>query len=138
MIQIYWDQVKAGLFQDPDHAWIFLCLLYILLTLIIQTLLSAPVKRLEKRISTKNIKSIHGKYLFRSLSGWFLYFVSLGLFLIFWYSHFFHIIGNAESEYFFLAGCVTTFLLSVIFHLGAYAASCLDQIKLLEDKQLTF
>ena len=136
-MKLYWDQFQQTLFQDPSHAWILLSLVYLIVTLFIQYILTGAVKKSSKRISSKNLKSLHNKYLFRSLAGWFLYLVSWGLSILFWYAFYFHIFELQNDALLFAAGSVLLFLFSVIFHLSAYATSCLDQIKQLEDQQLT-
>ena len=79
MLNNYWQQIQQILFQDPAHAWTLLSLTYLIGTLFIQALLTAPVKKASKRISSKNLKSLHSKYLFRSITGWVFYLASLGL-----------------------------------------------------------
>ncbi len=136
-MSFYFEQIQFIFFKDFTHAWILVSLLYIISTVFIHFLLGTSVKRAEKRISSKNIKSIHQKYLGRSISGWLIYIGSLTFFLCFWYAHHFHVLGNTQGSFFYLVSSAITFLLSVIFHLTAYATSALDQIKVLEDKQLT-
>ncbi len=137
MLNQYCAQIQQILFHDAGHAWIYLSLAFLLSTLFLQYLLTGSVKKTSKRISSKNLKSIHSLYLFRSLSGWFFYLVAMGLFLLFWYAYYFKTFELQELALFFAGGSVIAFLLSIIFHLGAYANSCLDQIKKLEDQQLT-
>lgn len=137
MLKFYWEQFQNILFQDPGHAWIYLSLLYILASLFIQYLLTSSVKTASRRISSKNLKSLQSKYLFRSILGWFVYLLSLGLFLLFWYAFYFQTLDLKNYSNHFAVGSIFIFLLSVIFHLSAYARSCIDQIKQLEDQQLT-
>ncbi len=137
MLSAYWEQIQKILFQDSAHAWTLLSLSFIVATLFIQYLLTRPVKKASKRISSKNLKSLHNKYLFRSIAGWLFYLISLGLFLLFWYAYYFKAFELQNNALLFATGSGFIFLLSVVFHLGAYATSCLDQIKQLEDQQLT-
>jgi|GEM_PF-2882130 len=137
MLKQYSDPIQQMIFHDAGHAWIFLSLFFLLASLFIQYLLTAPVKKASKRISSKNLKAIHSIYLFRSLSGWFFYLLSLGLFLLCWYAYYFKTFELQELFQPLAAGSVVAFLLSVIFHLSAYATSSLDQIKKLEDQQLS-
>lgn len=137
MINSYMDQLRVLLFEDTGHAWIFVSLIYWLAALFIQSLLSAPINRAAKRISSKNLKSVHSFYLLRSVSGWISFIFAWGFFVLYWYAQHFNVDQIPRIPEVYLAACVIFFLLSVIFHLGAYATACLDQIKLLEDKQLT-
>ncbi len=137
MLNLYWDQIQQILFKDAAHAWVLLSLLFLLATLFFQYLLTGTVKKASKRISSKNLKSLHGKYLFRSIFGWLFYLAAWGLFILFWYAHYFKAFELQNEALYFSGGSIFSFLLSVIFHLGAYATSCLDQIKQLEDQQLT-
>lgn len=137
MLKLYWEQLLQTLFHDPGHAWIYLSLCFLVGSLAIHYVLTGSVRTASRRISSKNLKSLQNKYLFRSFSGWFFYLVSLGFFLLFWYAHYFQTLDMQSMAVFFAAGSVLTFLLAVIAHLTAYARSCLDQIKQLEDQQLT-
>jgi hypothetical protein len=137
MVNLYWEQAQQILFHDPAHAWVFVSLLYILATLFFQYVLTNSVKSASKRISSKNLKSLESKYLFRSIFGWLVYLSSWGLFLLFWYAYYFHTLELENSAIGIGVGSLFVFLLSVNFHLSAYSVSCLDQIKAIEDTHLT-
>jgi hypothetical protein len=133
----YWEQLKAVLFHDFKQAWIFVAILFVTATTLLRWLLTSRIKKSSKRISSKNLKPIQNQYLYKSISGWFFYLLSLGLFVLYWYAHFFQVYGLQDIAFFFAVGSGVLFLLSIITHLSFFAAACLDQIKLLEDKQLT-
>lgn len=133
----YWEQLKTVLFHDFNQAWIFVAILFVTGTTALRLLLTSRIKKSSKRISSKNLKPIQDQYLYKSISGWFFYLLSLGLFVLYWYARFFQAYGLQDSAVFFAAGSGVLFLLSIITHLTFFASACLDQIKLLEDKQLT-
>lgn len=137
MLNYYFEQFQKTLFADSQSAWIYLCILFLITTFFIQSIFIGPAQNKSKRISTKNLKPIHQTYLFRSLWGWFFYFISLGLFLVFWYEFYFKTFQIQVDPRAFLAGSLFAFLLSLIFRLNAFTTSCLDQIKKMEDQQLT-
>ena len=137
MLNLYWEQFLQILFKDPQHAWILLSIIFLLSTLFFQAFFTGSVRKASKRVSSKNLKSLQGKYLFRSLVGWFFYLCSWSLFLMFWYAHYFNTYELQKDAFYFAAGSIGIFLISIIYHLKAYATSCLDQIKQLEDQQLT-
>ncbi len=133
----YWEQLKTVLFHDFKQAWIFVAILFVTGTTALRLLLTSRIKKSSKRISSKNLKPIQNQYLYKSISGWFFYLLSLGLFVLYWYARFFQIYGLQDIAVFFATGSGVLFLLSIITHLTFFASACLDQIKLLEDKQLT-
>lgn len=133
----YWEQLKTVLFHDFKQAWIFVAILFVTGTTALRLLLTSRIKKSSKRISSKNLKPIQNQYLYKSISGWFFYLLSLGLFVLYWYARFFQVYGLQDMAFFFAVGSGVLFLLSIITHLTFFASACLDQIKLLEDKQLT-
>ncbi len=133
----YWEQLKTVLFHDFKQAWIFVAILFVTGTTALRLLLTSRIKKASKRISTKNLKPIQNQYLYKSISGWFFYLLSLGLFILYWYARFFQAYGLQDMAFSFAVGSGVLFLLSIITHLTFFASACLDQIKLLEDKQLT-
>lgn len=137
MIEGYRELIEQILFSDAAHAWVLVSILYLTGSLLIHALLVGSVKKAAKRISSKNAKSLNDKYISRSLAGWFFYCLSWLFFVLFWYASYFHQFDLQDLTVFFISGSFLTFLFAVIFHLAAYAASCLDQIKVLEDQQLT-
>ena len=133
----YLNQAQQILFHEPRQAWIFLSLIYLAAALFIQYLLTSSLRKAVKKISSKNLKGIESKYLYRSILGWILFLVSGGLFIAFWYDYYFEWLMGREYALCFEAGSVLLFLVSIIFHLSAYAVSCVDQIRALEDKNLS-
>lgn len=136
MISAYGEQLQKMLFQDFDRAWILITLIFFLISFLLRWLLTSAVKKHAKRISSKNLGALHRRYLLRSFAGWLCYGLAVVAFILYWYIEHYQIMHPTQAGLLFLAGSVGLFLLSVVFHLTAYSTACLDQIKLLEDKQL--
>lgn len=132
----YLEQIRFALFQDFEHAWIYVAVIFLIVTWLVRWLLTARIKKASKRISSKNMKAIKSLYLFKSVSGWTFYFLSLGLFVLYWYAQYYQMYGLQEVADLFAVMSGVLFLLSMITHLVLFATACLGQIKLLEDKQL--
>lgn len=132
----YVDQIQFALFQDFGHAWIYVTLIFLVATWIIRWLLTGRIKKASRRVSSKNMKAIRSAYLFKSISGWTFYALSLGLFVLYWYARFYQFYGLQDDADLFAVMSGALFLLALITHLTLFASVCLEQIKLLEDKQL--
>jgi hypothetical protein len=133
----YLEQFKNVLFHDFKQSWIFVSILFVAGTTILRWLLTSRIKKSSKRISSKNLKPIQSQYLYKSISGWFFYCLSGGLFVFAWYAWFYQIYGLQSVACHFAVASGALFLLSIITHLTFFCSACLDQIKLIEDKQLT-
>ncbi len=133
----YVEQAKNILFHDFSQAWIYVLIFFIAGTAILRWMLTGRLKKSSKRISSKNLKPIQGRYLLMSISGWLIYIISAALFVLYWYAQFYQVYGLQSVACYFAGASALLFMLSVVTHLASYAAACLDQIKLLEDKQLT-
>ena len=120
MNNIYLDYVNEG----REWSWALICLLLVIGTLVIRSLVLSGVLSKARRVNRKWAKRAVGYYERRSIVGWILFLIFIvGTTLLWRYeSHFLEYLGRLEWLVIFLSFLV----LGLVLHLRAYAQSIID------------
>lgn len=126
-----WEQFLT----DRGWSWTLLGSIYLIITFIVRSIFFKPILRHAKLLQPKQYKKIKIAYLKKSFSGWLFYFLSFFMIVSIWYVGF--QAGFSINDLIVAFIAIISFLLSVIFHLGAFTNASLEIFKKIETNQLS-
>lgn len=122
-LQPYLDSALAG----RDWSWSLVGLVYIIVGLFIRGLFLKPLLRHAKELEKKPYRDFRSAYLGRSLWGWVFFFITFLILIGLWTS-----VDNfpiSENEALLILAGLASYVLSIIFHIGAIAVAAIVSLK---------
>ena len=120
-----------AILKEREWSWALAGTVYIMIALVIRGWFLKPLIRRAKELDKKAYRSLKSCYLARSVWGWLFFFIAFLILVGLW---------NAGEELRFnphqiplLATALGSFILSIIFHIGAFAVAAIVTLKKYSD-----
>ena len=113
--------------QGRDWSWTLVGLIYLIAGLIIRSWFLKPVVRRAKELDKKVYRQVKGEYLSRSVWGWLFFLITFMILVGLWNSS--SGFPITEKQALLALAALASFILSIIFHLGAFAAAAIVTLK---------
>ncbi len=125
-IQPYLDLIL----KERSWSWAIVCILYILAALFVRSWFVGPISVQMKMIERKHGHQLRKAYLKRALIGWVFFFFPIACVVVYWRKDAFPL---PLKESWLLIASLSSFVISVLVHLQAFAIASLLTIESLEN-----
>jgi len=112
---------------ERSWSWSLVGIVYLILAFIIRGWFTKPVMRHAKTLESRYYHVFKNAYLKRAIWGWIFFLIPLFVVALFWTQS--KVLPLSAEEALVLLGALASFILSIMFHLGALSFAGVDAIK---------
>ena len=123
ILKSYWDIVIT----ERSWSWSIVGILYLVSGYVIRGWFMRSLAVAAKSLELKQYQKFKQAYLRRSLVGWVLFLIPLAILAVFWMQT--DLLPISGKEAIALLAALSLFILSIMFHLGAFARAGLDTLR---------
>lgn len=126
----YEEQIRPylrAILTEREWSWALAGAVYIMVALVIRGWFLKPIVRRARELDRKTYRSLKNAYLTRSVWGWLFFFISFLILVGLWNAE--EELRVSENHIPLLATALGSFILSILFHIGAFAVAAIVTLR---------